>query len=212
MSIKPSLTIALATTTFLGTIIWSSSSHAQGITFVCTVDTDNVPTTYAQTPDGTAPIFKWTSTFFKPPYTPMQRCQEVSERMNNFSTQGQLDYLTSGQVNHLPVICAGNGCDPNGNNVLITLKPNQNPNQVLQEIESNRSGAGGPSYQLGSGSNSNHSRTSSLNQNADGTVTFNLKKYLNTSARTATPPSPNNTPGYIPSNSEQTRPASERVW
>ena len=158
-------------------------SYGQQVSFTCTVDTDNIPTTYAQTPEGAMPVFKWTSTFFKPPYTPMQRCQEVSERMNKFYSQGQLDSLTSGIVNKLPVICAGSGCNADGNNVLITLKPNQNPNQVLEELDSNRSGVAGASMQLGS--------NSSINQNADGTVTLDLNKFLDRQSATI-PRTPSN--------------------
>jgi hypothetical protein len=110
----------------------------------------------------------------------MQRCQEVTERMNKFHSQGQLDSLTSGIVNKLPVICAGNSCNADGSNVLITLKPNQNPNQVLQELDANRSGAAGPSFQLGGGSTPSSSKPSLLQENADGSLTFDLKTHLGT--------------------------------
>ena len=155
MSSKKFIPIQLITGIALSSVaLTAMPSNAQEISFVCTTDSANIPTTYAQTADGPMPVFKWTSRYFRPPYTPMQRCQEVAQRMNTFYRQGQLDFLTDGRVNSLPVICAGQVCDTNGRNVLITLKPNQNPQQVLREIEVNRQGAGGPSYQLTGGNSS----------------------------------------------------------
>ncbi|MBR8832003.1 MAG: hypothetical protein N5P05_001686 [Chroococcopsis gigantea SAG 12.99] len=189
------------------------SVQAQNVTFTCSVDSNNIPTTYAQTPDGNTPVFKWTSKYFKPPYTPMQRCQEVSQRMNGFYAQGQLDYITSGRINKLPVICAGSGCNSNGKNVLITLKPEQDPAQVLQEIEANRSGAAGPSYQFGGGSTSSTSRTSSLNTNSDGTVSLDMNQLLGT-GREGNGNNTNNVPGMIPGSNNTSGPPSSnrRAW
>jgi hypothetical protein len=61
--------------------------------------------------------------------------------------------------------------------------PNQNPNQVLEELDSNRSGVAGASMQLGS--------NSSINQNADGTVTLDLNKFLERQSATI-PRTPSN--------------------
>ena len=164
----------------LGTTFLPQPSYAQSVTFICTEDSNNIPTTYAQTPDGGVEVFKWTSNFFKPPYTPKQRCEEVTQRLNTF----QPDHLVSGRVNNYNVICAGTNCDPGGANILLTLKPNQNPNQVLAEIDANRDGAAGPSYQLGSGSSSNTSNNStSLKHNSDGSVTLNLGQYILTAPK-----------------------------
>ncbi len=193
MSRKLSLITALATSSIFVTITGHQPSQAQDIAFICTVANDDIPTTIAQTPDGPVDVFKWQSTYFRPPYTPMQRCQEVTERMNNFLAQGMLDYLTSGRVNKQPVICAGSDCDPNGSNVLLTLRSDQNPNQVLQEIASNRAGAAGPSRQLGGGGSSQSSGV--LKKNANGTMTLNLNRYLGTDSAGTTKPAQNDSQG-----------------
>lgn len=213
MTIKPSLLTAVTAGSLWATAIFSLPSNAQSIRFLCTVDTNNIPTTYAQTPDGSVPVFKWTSNYFRPPYTPMQRCQEVTERMNTFAAQGNLDYLTSGKVNRLPVVCAGTSCNPNGSNVLLTLKPNQSPNQVLQEIEANRQGAGGPSYQL-TGESSSHNRPGVLSQNTDGTVTLDMNKYLSLSSKQpeVSQPSQPSAPGIIPSTPSGSQNSPSQVW
>lgn len=215
MATKTSIfTTLLTTITICTSAIFAQPSQAQQISFVCTVDTDNVPTTYAQTPDGTVPVFKWTSNYFRPPYTPMQRCQEVGERMTNFYAQGMMDYLTSGRVNNLPVICAGTSCNSNGSNVLITLKPDQDPNQVLQEIEANRSGAGGPSYQLSGGTTST-SRSSSLTRNSNGTVTLDMNRFLQTNTTQQSQPSQPSkpsSPGIIQPNPSNSNSSPRRTW
>lgn len=218
MSAKPSLLTAFAAGAVCSATLFTSSSQAQNVHFTCAVATDNLPTTFAQTAEGNVPVFKWKSTYFRPPYTPMQRCQEVTERMNNFYGRGMLDYLTSGRVNNQPVVCAGTSCDSRGGNVLVTLRPEQNPNQVLQELDANRAGAGGPSYQLTGGSvssHSSHSSTSLLKRNADGSVTLNLNQYLDsaTPEPTKNPTATETTaPGMVPSYSPPANSLPSRRW
>ncbi len=165
----------------LTTTLIAKNAQAQNISFTCVVDNDSIPTTFAQTPEGSVPVFKWKSNYFKPPYTPMQRCQEVSDRMNKFYAQGLMNQITSGRVNNQPVLCAGSDCQANGANVLITLRPEQSANQVLQELEANRSQGGGPSYQLTGGNNSNTNKPSALQNNSNGTVTLDVNEYIENS-------------------------------
>lgn len=216
MPARPSILVAFAAGAVCSATLFTGSSQAQNLSFTCAVATDNIPTTYAQTAEGNVPVFKWKSTYFRPPYTPMQRCQEVTERMNTFSGRGALDYLTSGRVNNQPAICAGTSCDSRGSNLLITLRPDQNPNQVLQELDANRAGAGGPSYQLTGGSAGSQSSASSvLKRNADGSVTLNLNQYLDsaTPEPAKTPPSPATTaPGVVPSYSPPANSLPSRRW
>ena len=146
---------AVGTTATLG-----QPSQAQSDKFICSVNKNNIPTTYANTPEGPKPVMRWESTYFPPPYTPMRRCQEVTERYNKFYAQGILEYITSGWVNSLPVICAGQTC--NTDTVLLTLKPNQEPDRALQQILANRNGASGPTVQ----------------SSGSGSITISLKSYL----------------------------------
>jgi hypothetical protein len=148
---------------------------AQTVNFICAEDVNNIPTTYAETPDGGVAVFQWTSTYFKPPYTPQQRCEEVTQRLNLF----QPDYLVSGRVNNYNVICAGESCNNDGSNLLLTLKPFQDPNQVLAEIDANRDGAAGPSQQLINGTTINNTKkkVTALTKKSDGYFTLNLNQY-----------------------------------
>ena len=142
------------------TAILSQPTQAQSKKFVCQESKSNIPTTYADTPEGPKPVMRFASTYFPPPYTPMRRCQEITERYNQFHEQGILEYMTSGWVNQLPVICAGQSCSED--TILLTLKPDQEPDQALQEILANRSGASGPTVQ----------------SSGSGSVTISLQNYL----------------------------------
>lgn len=174
MWIKPTSLGIITASLIAGLTINVSSSSAQSVQFECATDDQNIPTTYAQTPGGIVQIFKWTSTFFNPPYTPIQRCQEVAQRLNQF----QPDSLVAGRVNNYNVICAGTSCDAGGTNLLLTLRPDQSPNQVLAEIDSTRDAAGGPSMQLGGGSTNKNQPKSNLFTTADGSTALNLKGYI----------------------------------
>lgn len=106
------------------------------------------------------PLIVWTTDeFSEAGYPPSVRCSEVTSRLNkalsdNGGTLSGL-FLTAGRVNGLPVLCTVNntGAGCNNNNVLFTLKRENNPNQVIQKLfaASNSSGSaiqqsGGQSY------------------------------------------------------------------
>jgi len=86
----------------------------------------------------------------------------------------------AGRVNNYNVICAGTNCDRAGNNVLLTLRPDQNPNQVLAEIDNTRDGAGGPSMQLSgsSGGQNTATKQSNLVKTQNGSLALNLVSYI----------------------------------
>jgi len=97
--------------------------------------------TVGQRPGGQPiPLIVWTpqgSSYFGGPYTPQNRCQIVSQKLNAavMANGGRLQnlLLTNGPVNGQTVICAlsvgQNTC--NGNNMLFTLKP-ENANRAGQ--------------------------------------------------------------------------------
>jgi hypothetical protein len=127
-------------------VTFTEPGQAQANRFICQADNDNVPTTYAQTERGNIAVIKWASTHFSGSgYTPMARCQEVTERFNTYNAKGQLEFLSNGRQNSQPVVCAGASCT--GNNLLFTLRPDQNAAQVLDELMANRTNATGASYQ-----------------------------------------------------------------
>ena len=168
MSIKQFWQIfSLASTVLTATVFTSvESGRAQSAKFICQPDTQSVPTTYANTPEGPKPFIKWTSNHFtQSTFTPMKRCQSVTERLNQFDAEDKLDYIVTGWVNGQPVFCATQTCSED--TVLLTLKPDQEPNQALEEMKATRAGTSGPTYQ------------SSGN---DAPVVLNVNEYLAESA------------------------------
>lgn len=89
-----------------------------------------------------AVLITWNTNYFGPQYTPEQRCQIVSNKLQNVATAngGTLKGLNlrSGPVNGQVVICALTGsqiqCD--ASNMLFTLKPEnaRQPGAVIQQI------------------------------------------------------------------------------
>ena len=117
-----------------------SSKKAENITntssqvsFTCEIVT-GVPTTVIKTNQGKRQFIRWVSTDFSSSgYTPQKRCEEVTEKMNKYFTQGLL-YITNGIMDKQPVICVtdkkGNGCI----DVLYTLKPGQDAKSTLEDL------------------------------------------------------------------------------
>ena len=124
----------------LGVVCSQVSSAATPGPFSCDQSNPQEPKTVAY---GT-PIINWNShEFDESGYTPLQRCLEVSDKFNSFRENGQLDYITAGIVNDLPVVCAaapGDSC--NGKNQLFTLssKNRENLAEVLQTLFDSRYG------------------------------------------------------------------------
>jgi hypothetical protein len=148
-----------------------SLAQAQSNTFFCGQSQGEF-VTMARTARGNVPVIRWVSNYFSGSgYTPEKRCEIVSQKFQQFNQDGRLQYLTTGRVNGLPVICAassyGKGCD----GVLFTLKAGQNPNQVLQDLMGVRNRASGPIKQLGGGSTSQAS-------NSDAPTYINMDNYL----------------------------------
>jgi len=105
-----------------------------------------VPATLTTARSGkTVPIILWKSNnFTSDGWAPERRCQDVSQRFNTLHSQGALEYLSTGSMNGMPVICAaaakGSGCS----GLLYTLKPGQNASQTLKNLLAVRIKATGP--------------------------------------------------------------------
>ncbi|MGL5064262.1 MAG: COP23 domain-containing protein [Microcoleus sp.] len=124
-------------------------SYAQARTYTCGTDrSTQLPATLVRTPRGNIPIILWVNNF--PPLTPQQRCQEVSDRFQQFADNHLLKYLRTGTVNGQPVLCVATsrgGTCPN-ENVLITLPSRSNANQVLERLLDLRRHAAGKPLRL----------------------------------------------------------------
>ncbi|MTJ54327.1 hypothetical protein FJR38_17535 [Anabaena sp. UHCC 0253] len=123
----------------LGAAVSSPSYADPGGPFSC--DTNSLTTVVGP---GRHTVMRWRSPdFIAAGYTPLQRCLEVSDRFNNFHSTSQLNYITAGKVNGMPVICAASpGSSCNRNNVLFTLNRRNRMKvaDILQTLFDNRAG------------------------------------------------------------------------
>ena len=114
----------------------SSQALTATTSFVCG-KANGKPATLARTRKGDVPIVIWSSeALSRSGFTPQVRCQQVSARFQSLYSSGQLKYITAGTVNNLPVVCAtkqlASTCDRQ--NLLYTLKPNSDPQQVIKRL------------------------------------------------------------------------------
>lgn len=121
----------------------------QSVTFICGVSHDGVPTTFAQeTINGGIPkrksVIRWVSDFGdKVGYTPQQRCEEVSNRFQNYNKQGLLNYIKTGKEKGFDTICVAKDKEHGGPCLLLwTLKLQTNPKLVLNQLLSDHQGRG----------------------------------------------------------------------
>lgn len=119
----------------------SASANPAKAKFFCG-QSNGHPATMAITSRGNVPVIVWTTTRGDGQYTPQVRCDAVSGRFQKFYTDGTLNFLTTGRQNRQPVICValqkGGGC----HGLLLTLRPQDNPTQKLQDLLNVRIGAG----------------------------------------------------------------------
>ena len=120
-------------------IIGNNNSLSEETTFTCGA-VDGVPTTIASTMRGDIAFINWNSDYFSSTgYTPQQRCETVANRLKR-GYQNGLKYLTTGIKNGLNVICMTSTIGGDCQEVLLTPKPEDDPQQTLQALFNIRTG------------------------------------------------------------------------
>jgi hypothetical protein len=114
------------------------------VAFFCKVIQDpvsgtKIPTTVAWVPErqGNIRIIGWKSEFFnKFGWDAQKRCDQVTPKLQKFYDSGQLQYLATGQANGYPIVCGlkQENEECNGDRQLFTLKPHDDPTQVLLQL------------------------------------------------------------------------------
>lgn len=113
------------------------------------INNQGIPTTVVDTKRGRIELIAWKSDYFRNSgWTPEKRCQEVTKRFQQFSDNNALRYITTGIINKQKAICVGKPspgkgiqCDDKG--LLITLQPDDKPDDVLKNLFSNATQVGG---------------------------------------------------------------------
>ena len=124
---------------------------------------------------GELPMIRWSDNSFAPPYTPLERCREVTDRFNTFHSNGTLKYMSTGTMNNYPVICVagykGGDCLPEG--LLITLRQGRDPDIALKRILDSRIWSTSKTVQLSS------ENENGLVSEVDGKVFVDVEGLLN---------------------------------
>ncbi|TAF58658.1 MAG: peptidase S1 [Oscillatoriales cyanobacterium] len=100
--------------------------------FVCDTSTGE-PVTVYQNPQGfREPWIRWNSNFFSSAgYDPLTRCQQVTQRLDNYNRNKQLNYVTVGLVNNQKAICTTSRINGPCEGLIYTLRRDQDPAPAL---------------------------------------------------------------------------------
>jgi hypothetical protein len=128
-TILTSLAVAVSATTII-----NRPSQASTNTYYC-AQLNGTWGTQVNTPRGRVTLINWVNSF-SDEWTAQKRCMEVSGRFQKYLSDGSLKYIRTGNINQQPVICVaaskGGACPDT--NVLITLEPHSNPEEVLIKL------------------------------------------------------------------------------
>lgn len=109
------------------------------------------PATMVRHRNGSTPIIIWTEkSRINNIWTPLRRCQAVSQRFEELNRQHKLHTLAVGKVNNQSVICGlglGEG-SCNSNNTLLTVTDGKDPERLLDELLNTRTNASGAEVYL----------------------------------------------------------------
>ncbi|WP_366829343.1 COP23 domain-containing protein [Nostoc sp. NMS2] len=126
--------------------------YTQDNKFYCGMS-GGVPATLVRTSRGNIPVIRWVDDSFPPPWTPQQRCEEISARFQRFYGNGTLNFVRAGKLSNQPVLCVasykGGSCLPDG--VLVTLKAGTNARLTLQRLLDRQGSGGGRPINLSGG-------------------------------------------------------------
>ncbi|MGF1588897.1 MAG: COP23 domain-containing protein [Pleurocapsa sp.] len=99
-------------------------------------DSATIPTTmYHNSQGGKEPWIKWISEHFtNSSWTPLSRCQAVSQRLEEYRLNGKLKYVTLGTQNNQQVICVASRDNGPCEGVVYTLRPGQDAVAALNNL------------------------------------------------------------------------------
>jgi len=103
--------------------------------FVCDTSTGE-PVTVYQNPQGfREPWIRWNSNFFASAgYDPLTRCRQVTQRLDNYNRNQQLNYVTVGMVNNQKAICTTSRVNGPCEGLIYTLWRDQDPVPALSSF------------------------------------------------------------------------------
>jgi len=80
-------------------------------------------------------VIRWQAKDFNASaYSPQRRCSEVSSRFQTAYNHGSLDFITNGKIDGNPAICTARQVEGACADLLFTLRDQENPFPVLQQL------------------------------------------------------------------------------
>jgi hypothetical protein len=96
------------------------------------------PTTYLWYEGKKHSVLSWVKTSGST--TPQERCNKVSSRLQEAYDNGSLNFVTNGSMNGQAVICTAREYGGNCDTLILTLRPNDNPLEILNGFKEALSG------------------------------------------------------------------------
>lgn len=123
-----------ACTFVLGSVPFlTSPSVAQNTTYFCGKSRDGVPTTFAMTSTARrVQIIRWERDWGI--MSREARCKEVSSRFQKAYDNGTLNFITHGVMSGQKVICTAREYGSPCSSLLFTLRSEDNPRQVINNL------------------------------------------------------------------------------
>ncbi len=115
-------------------------SAKPNVRFMCSKGKDpetqqSLPTTYALINDSKKAIIRWeTDRFANAGWHRYKRCTEVASRLEKVYNSNTLNLITTGTINSQPVICTTAAAGGDCQDLLITLKPEDDGLGIVKEL------------------------------------------------------------------------------
>ena len=131
---KTSLWLAIAS--IITALATANTAQGQVKTgFSCDVSTSTPTTMYHSSQGVKEPWIKWVSEHFSGSnWTPLSRCQTVSQRLEEYRVNGKLKYVTLGVENNQQIICVASRDNGPCEGIVYTLRPGQDGVAALNNL------------------------------------------------------------------------------
>ena len=134
-----------------------SQPRRASVSFYCD-SSQGVPTTVAaHERRGTLALIEWEYEGFASSWTPEERCEAVSRRLNRLFSSGDLRYIVAGSLNGYPVLCASPVLPSqrlvtcSSDRLIMTLRFSDDPEQIILDLSDQNGNADGGDVLIHSG-------------------------------------------------------------
>ena len=133
--LKLALAGLIATLDLSAVPIVQAQTKGDQIEFICGAGFDKntgkkQPTTYLWFQGNKYGVIRWVKAMGST--TPQELCDKVSSRLQEALDNGSLNFVTNGSINGQPVICTARKYNGDCDTLILTLRPQDNPLEVLE--------------------------------------------------------------------------------